>query len=141
MNRSLCLLALAIICGLYQTPASAQVGAPFFGGGAVAFDPEISIINSGALLDAQGVASHDRKYVTINVRTTNTALLALQTFSINSGVGGGFVGGTPPVPSANTQPNATPATVNQTSPAAIANAARPPIVQQRGTTLLMPLKP
>ena len=135
------LFAMAIICAVSQTQALAQVGVPFFGGGAAAFDPEVSVVNSGAVLDAQAVVSHDRKYVTINARPTNTALLALRQFPIGSPPSG-FVGGVPPVaPAVNTTPDDKGGIMPtvQTSPAGIANAAQPPIVQQRGMTLLKPL--
>src|SRR4051812_25501654 len=63
---------LACLIGVFSVGVFASVAAaqqpPFFGGGAVAFDPEISVVNSGALLDAQVVVSHDRRYVTINAR-------------------------------------------------------------------------
>jgi hypothetical protein len=79
--------------------ARGQAAAPFFGGGVRAFDPEIRIINSGVILDAQAVVSPDRKYVTINAQPTNTQLLALRAYSTQSGathfgfVGGGGAGG------------------------------------------------
>jgi hypothetical protein len=81
-------------------PAAAQ---GFDGGGAFGFDPEIGIVNSGAVLDAQVVVSHDRRYVTINMfNATQSRLLDLAVFPAvgfsfgGSGGGGGamgFVGG------------------------------------------------
>jgi hypothetical protein len=139
MNRLHVFLAAAILIGVHQSSASAQVGVPFFGGGAIAFDPEISIVNSGALLDAQAVVSHDRKYVTITAQPSNSQLIALQTFAVGS-QSGGFVGGPPVAPAPNQpQPNPAPGNVIQNSPSAIGNSATPSIVQQRGMTLLKPL--
>jgi len=73
---------------------------PFNGGGAFAWDPEISVVNSGALLDAQVVVSSDRKYVTINARPSLSRLQALNVFPAqqvggpaNNGGGGGAAGG------------------------------------------------
>jgi hypothetical protein len=74
-----------------------QAGAQsFFGGGAVAYDPEISTVQSGAILDAQVVVSHDRRYVTINAQGTDTPLLALHDFQIAPPLVNGFVGGVTP---------------------------------------------
>jgi len=86
----LCLLALSITAGV----AEAQVP-PFFGGGVVAFDPEVSVISSGALLAGQATVSADRKYVTITATPANTRLQSLQPFPVNSVVNVplGFVGG------------------------------------------------
>lgn len=71
--------------------ARAQV--PFFGGGSVAFDPEVSVISSGALLDAQATISADRKSVTLNMRPQLSRLQSLQRFPVSAIVNGGFVGG------------------------------------------------
>jgi hypothetical protein len=65
----------------------------FNGGGAFAFDPEISVVNSGALVDAQVVVSDDRKYVTITARPSLSRLQSLNVFPVQqvgaSGGGGG----------------------------------------------------
>lgn len=89
--------------------AMAQVP-PFFGGGQAAiFDPEISVVDSGVINDVQAVVSPDRKYVTLNMRSTNTSLLALREFSFQSGGPAlGFVGGS----AANGAGNATAAQAN-----------------------------
>lgn len=76
--------------------APAQVAPPVFGGGASLFDPEISVVRSGAVLDAQAVVSHDRRYVTINTRASQTRLLALRPFQVQSPLNLGFVGGANP---------------------------------------------
>ena len=84
----------ASLC-LAPTFASAQ-RIPFFGAGATALDPEISVVNSGELLDAQAVVSGDMKHVTLNMRTDSAQLLALRDFTFaGSGVRQqqGFVGG------------------------------------------------
>src|SRR5689334_19507896 len=77
--------------------ASAQA---FFGGGVVAFNPEISTVSSGTLVDAQPVVSYDRKYVTLNMQAQNSSLLALRTFQVSGVVNPapalGFVGGVNP---------------------------------------------
>jgi hypothetical protein len=68
---------------------------PFFGGGGTAFDPEVSTVFSGALMDAQAVVSNDRKYVTLNMRATNSRLRTLVTFPVVTAdtVNRGFAGG------------------------------------------------
>jgi len=88
------------LTALFATHAHAQQVPPFINGGGVGiFDPEISVVNSGVILDAQPVVSHDRRYVTINMRPTNTRLLALQSYAVNSPFTSaplGFVGGANP---------------------------------------------
>ena len=91
--RFLPLLA-AATAAFAARPANGQVD--FFNRAGTAYEPEISVVNSGAILDAQAVVSADRKYVTLNMRASNTNLLALQEFSFASGRGReplGFVGG------------------------------------------------
>ena len=78
--------------GLVGTDARAQVLPPFFGGG-TAYDPEVGVVESGALLDAQATVSADRKYVTITTGATQTKLLDLVQFPV---VEVGFVGGANP---------------------------------------------
>ena len=81
------------------------IGQPVFGNNA-AFEPEIDVVNSGAVMDAQATVSADRKYVTMNMRASNAQLVNLFTFQFQSGAGGGggivqlpggFVGGVNPV--------------------------------------------
>lgn len=74
----------------------------FFGGGAASFDPEIDIVESGALLDAQATVSHDRKYVTITAQPQLSRLLSLQPFAFQGSGTVGFGGGAQPPQ----QPNA-----------------------------------
>ena len=100
MNRSLIAsipAATFLLACLASGTASAQV--PFFGAGVGIFDPEIGVVQSGVVLDAQAVVSADRKYVTLNMRAQQAQLLSLQEFAFqrgNAGAGGvaqGFVGG------------------------------------------------
>jgi hypothetical protein len=85
-----CIVVCALLTLILSATARAQT-VPFFSGGVVAFDPEVSVIPSGALLNATAVASQDRKYVTIGGGATNARLQSLQTFPVN--VPQGFVGG------------------------------------------------
>ena len=62
-----------------------------------AFTPQVSIVNTGALLDVQATVSADRKYVTLNMRPQNSTLLALRSFNFQQGgVAMGTVGDAPP---------------------------------------------
>ena len=83
--------AIGLLLATLVTPAKAQ---GVFGGGSTAFDPEIRVVNSGALLDAQAVVSHDRKYVTITARPSVSQLISLQQFPIVIPANLGFVGST-----------------------------------------------
>jgi hypothetical protein len=91
MNRLITIFALFGWLAL-ATPAWAQ---PFMGGG-TAFDPEVGVVESGALLEAQATVSADRKYVTITTGATNTRLRDLVLFPVqvtDFGGASGFVGG------------------------------------------------
>ena len=88
MTRTYLPLAAAAVVFVLSLPAAAQV--PVFDGGAGIFDPEIDVVQSGVLLDAQAVVSADRKYVTLNMRAQNAQLLALREFAFQTG------GGVPP---------------------------------------------
>ena len=82
MNKrisALALLALMVIA------PGASAAAPFFNRGATAFDPEVSVVNSGIVQDVQATVSPDRKYVTLGVRAASTKLLALREFSFQNG--------------------------------------------------------
>lgn len=81
--------------GLMPAIASAQ-RVPFFSGAGTAVDPEIGVVNSGEILDAQVVVSGDLKHVTINARASSSELLALRSFTfVGAGERGrqGLVGG------------------------------------------------
>jgi hypothetical protein len=72
-------------------------GQPFIGAGAIGFEPEISTVSSGTVVDVQPTVSNDLKYVTFSTRAQNSQLLALRQFAFTSGVGQqgpplGFVG-------------------------------------------------
>jgi hypothetical protein len=95
MRFALIVLAFAA-CGLATSPARAQRVVPFFSPAGTGFDPEISVVNSGQLLDAQAVVSQDRRYVTINTRASSSQLLALRQFDFQTASNRrplGFVGG------------------------------------------------
>lgn len=84
-----------VATGLLPTIASAQ-RVPFFSRAGTAVDPEIGVVNSGEILDAQVVVSGDLKHVTINARASSSELLALRSFTfVGAGVRGrqGLVGG------------------------------------------------
>jgi hypothetical protein len=100
----------------------------FFGGGVVAYDPEISVVNSGAVTDVQATVSSDRKYVTITMQATDSRLLALKPFQVTTPLtqqGGkstnqGFVGAVNPsntvsTPSSGTAINSTTTGLNDTA--------------------------
>ena len=93
MKHARLALAAAGLLLLTYVPARAQ--APFFNGGGGIFDPEISVVNSGVVFDAQAVVSADRKYVTMSGRVSQAQLLSLQEFRFQTGTGvpGGQVGG------------------------------------------------
>lgn len=66
--------------------------APFFGGGTVAFEPEIGFVHTGIMQDARGIVSPDRKYVTIGAQPTASRVLAFDEFNFQRTTGMGLVG-------------------------------------------------
>lgn len=73
---------------------------PVTGDGSVAFDPVPATLTEGVTLLVEGVASADRRYVTMNVETTIAALQALTNFTQQAQAGGtgtGAGGGLPVV--------------------------------------------
>lgn len=94
MRRCLMLVSFFAACAFACRPALAQ-RLPFFSPAGTGFDPEISVVNSGEVLDAQAVVSQDLKYVTINTRAASSKLLALREFAFQNAAGTrlGFVGG------------------------------------------------
>lgn len=62
---------------------------PVIGSGAGAFDPTIGTISDGVVIDVQGVASADRRYVTLTIQTTQSVV----TFATDPFIGGGAAGG------------------------------------------------
>ncbi len=136
-------LAAVMFLLVFTATAAAQQDPPFFGGG-TAYDPEVGVVRSGALLDATATVSADRKYVTITTGATNTDLRDLVQFPV---VDIGFVGGVNPGGNfalAGVGPDAPPAAAANnrnginTSPTAIANQAT--VLNRRGMFLLAPLK-
>lgn len=117
-TRLRALVAIAALSAAFAAPAGgrgeagARVNAarqvPFIAGGGGAgglFDPEIDVVESGALNDVQATVSHDRKYVTLNMRPTLSSLQALRTFAFQTnatalppGINGGLVGGVGDLP-------------------------------------------
>lgn len=90
-----CSTFLFVMCVAFAAREVLAQAPPFPGGGAGAFDPQIDVVNSGALLDAQVVVSEDRKYVTITARPSLSRLQALNVFPVQQvGQGGGGGGGT-----------------------------------------------
>ena len=128
MRHALALFAVVVAALAASTsPARAQVRAvpPFFGQSGVAFDPEISIVESGAKLDAQATVSADRKYVTLTMRPQLASLVALREFTFQNGGARGIVG----LPQTGTQglANAAPAPANANkAPAPAAAVPAPP---------------
>jgi hypothetical protein len=116
--------------------ALGQVPPPFFGGPVTAYDPTISLIDSGALLDAQAVVSNDQKYVTINARPTRSGLQNILSYPVQTAnTASGFVGGVNPsgvklTPSAHVMPSE----IDRDDRAAKS------VLNRRGVFLLMPLK-
>jgi hypothetical protein len=113
MNRHVLILAATLLF------SSASAKAQF--GGAAIFEPEIDIVNSGAILDAQATVSADRKYVTMTMRPQNTQLLSIQNFTFQTAAGvplpGGVIGGVNPVvPVPAGAPENLPSNVNPARP-------------------------
>jgi hypothetical protein len=96
VNRLSAILAGTVIA----LTASAVRAQSFFGGGVVAYDPEISTVNNGALLKATVAVSHDNKYVKFSTEATDSRLLSLRNFPVVAtgpqGPAQGFVGGVNP---------------------------------------------
>ena len=66
---------------------------PVVGSSAGAFDPTISTISTGVVIDVVGVASADRRYVTLTIRTTQSSLSFSQDRLVQGAAGGGGVAG------------------------------------------------
>jgi len=96
MQLRLALLAI-IAVALLAPVAKAQNAQPFFNpAGVAAFTPEVDVVQSGVIQDVQAVVSADRKYVTLNMRPTQSTLIALRDFTFQNGAGLGFVGSSGP---------------------------------------------
>lgn len=66
---------------------------PITSDSAVAFDPEVSVLNTGVVLDLDGVVSADRRYVTLTVRTSISQVDFASDRVIEAAAGGGGIGG------------------------------------------------
>src|SRR3954470_7013694 len=86
------LLLLAVACAavLWLAPAAQAQRVPFFNQQAALFDPEISTLTTGVLNDVQATVSSDRKYVTLNMRASNSELVALREFTFQTGTSVGL---------------------------------------------------
>ena len=78
-------LAIAAALSAGPAPHAMAQAVPFFSPAGTGFDPEISVVNSGEILDAQPVVSKDRKYVTIGAQPSSSKLLALRAFPFQTG--------------------------------------------------------
>ena len=58
----------------------------------MAFEPEIGVVNTGVLNDAQATVSPNLKYVTINAQPQQSNLVALREFGFQRQTNFGFVG-------------------------------------------------
>ena len=76
--------------GAFIVAGAADARAQNFFGNNTAFDPEISIVETGAKLDVQATVSSDRKYVTLTMQPQVATLLALREFTFQGP--GGVVG-------------------------------------------------
>ena len=115
---------------------------PFFNAVPNIFDPEIDIVETGTLLDAQAVVSDDRKYVTLTMRPQVSTLVALREFTFQRGQNFGPVGFPPPAQNnapndANGNGNAAP-DAREAAAAAAARAVRPAVLDRPGMTRIEP---
>jgi len=60
---------------------------PLVGTSSAAFDPEISVVSSGVILDVQGTVSADRRYVTLTARPSLARVLRLRQVGVAGGGG------------------------------------------------------
>lgn len=67
---------------------------PIVGSGAGGFDPTITSISTGVVIDITGVASADRRYVTLTIQTTQSQLSFAQDRQIGGAVANNNTGGT-----------------------------------------------
>ena len=135
-NLILGVAAWLMFCGV---PAARGQVPPIFGGGAIAFEPEISIINSGVLNDVQGTVSADRKYVTLTMQPQNSNLLALREFSFGqqTNLGPVGIGATPRDAHGVKIPIIQGGQYGAMNPPAPLGAGAGLVLRQRGMTLLV----
>jgi hypothetical protein len=143
------LLFLAVACAAalcFAPPARAQV-VPFFNQQPALFDPEISTLTTGVLNDVQATVSSDRKYVTLNMRASNSELVALREFTFQTGANVGLPTGfaglpgpivLPPPRAGNSAAGASAAAARDAGGAAASADAtgRPSILNREGMTLV-----
>jgi hypothetical protein len=97
------LIAATIV--LTFVPLARGQAVPFYYAAATLAEPEISVATSGSDLEVQrAVVSHDHKYVTLDLGTSNSSLLGFRTFSFQTG-GLGFVGSSTAVAGLTPAPN------------------------------------
>ena len=75
---------------------------PVVGQSSIGFDPTVSVVNSGVVLDVTATVSADRKYVTLTLRPELSTLLGLASFPVFGGAtatGTTVSTGTTPTPS------------------------------------------
>lgn len=131
----------AFLFASFLVLADAQAQVPVIGPGATAFDPEIGVVNSGGVLDAQAVVSHDRRYVTITMGAQQAKVIEVRNFPVQAVTGGGgFVGGADPGagnPAHTADPNRPGNLVLNPSPDELRD---PLILNRRGMIRLAPVR-
>jgi hypothetical protein len=105
IHRRALVLGLALVAMCLVVSGQVVANPPFVNGGAVAYDPEISVVNSGVLQDVQATVSADRKYVTLTMRPSLTRVVNMFTFTwggpttqqVVGNPGGGILQNQPPI--------------------------------------------
>jgi hypothetical protein len=110
-----------------------------FGSGAVAFEPEIGVVNSGVLNDLQATVSPDQRYVTINAQPQQSRLLALREFSFErqTNLGAVGIGALPRDAKGNRLPLVQSGQYGTTNPPVLVGAGAGLTLRQRGMTPLV----
>jgi hypothetical protein len=130
MNRRIIRCSIGI--ALFAARANGQTTPSFFGPGIVAYDPQVGVVESGALLNAQATVSSDQRYVTITTGGVNAQLRALTQFPVVSTQSLGFVGGVNlDAPTSNS--------ITQPSPDQIDRVGKSWILARQGVYLVKPL--
>ena len=92
MTRTVRSLAVVVPSLAAAVAAVAQAAPPFFGTGAVAFEPEVGFIHAGIMREAQGIVSPDRKYVTLGASAVDQRTLGFAEFNVQRTSGMGTLG-------------------------------------------------
>jgi hypothetical protein len=99
MTTTWLLISVGALAALWALPGSvsAQQTPPFFSPG-VAYAPEIGVVETGTLLDAQASVSADRKYVNLNMRPQVSTVVRIDTHAWGGStqLAPGLVGFAPP---------------------------------------------